>query len=123
MCNDNIKNGYNKNIKISLMEVDKMNNLGDAFADAGVVEEDEVEEVNEEVEAAESTGEKSTGSVKWFDSEKGFGFIEQEGGDDVFVHFSAIEESGFKDLEEGKEVEFKIVETEKGLQAENVTKL
>ncbi|MGM0501078.1 MAG: cold-shock protein [Bacillota bacterium] len=64
----------------------------------------------------------ATGSVKWFDSEKGYGFIEQEGGDDVFVHFSAIQEDGFKDLEEGTEVEFEIVETDKGLQAENVIK-
>ncbi|MCK8816695.1 cold-shock protein [Natroniella sulfidigena] len=65
----------------------------------------------------------TTGTVKWFNSEKGFGFIEQEDGEDVFVHFSAIEEDGFKDLEEGQEVQFSVVETEKGLQAENVFKL
>ena len=51
-----------------------------------------------------------TGKVKWFDAQKGYGFIEREDGDDVFVHFSAIEEEGFKTLEEGQEVEFEIVE-------------
>ncbi len=66
---------------------------------------------------------KLTGSVKWFDNEKGYGFIEREEGDDVFVHFSAIEEEGFKALDEGQEVEFEIVEGERGPQAENVTKL
>ena len=65
----------------------------------------------------------ATGKVKWFDTEKGYGFIEQEDGDDVFVHFSAIEGDGFKDLEEGQEVEFEVVEGEKGLQAEEVAKL
>ncbi|MBM7557287.1 MAG: cold-shock protein [Halanaerobacter sp.] len=63
-----------------------------------------------------------TGNVKWFDNKKGYGFIEQEEGDDVFVHYSAIEEEGFKSLEEGQEVEFEIVEGERGPQAENVTK-
>ena len=65
----------------------------------------------------------ATGKVKWFDSEKGYGFIEQADGDDVFVHFSAIKEDGFKDLEEGQEVQFEVVEGDKGLQAEEVTKL
>ena len=50
-----------------------------------------------------------TGKVKWFDAQKGYGFIEREDGDDVFVHFSAIEEDGFKTLEEGQDVEFEIV--------------
>jgi CspA family cold shock protein len=63
-----------------------------------------------------------TGNVKWFDNKKGYGFIEQEEGDDVFVHYSAVEEEGFKSLEEGQEVEFEIVEGERGPQAENVTK-
>ena len=66
---------------------------------------------------------KLTGSVKWFDNEKGYGFIEQEEGDDVFVHFSAIEEDGFKALDEGQEVEFEIVEGERGPQADGVIKL
>ena len=63
------------------------------------------------------------GKVKWFNNEKGFGFIEVEGGDDVFVHFSAIEGDGFKSLEEGQEVSFEIVEGNRGPQASNVVKL
>lgn len=63
------------------------------------------------------------GTVKWFNPEKGFGFIEHEGGEDVFVHFSAIQGSGFKTLEEGQRVEFDIVEGDKGPQAGNVTSL
>ncbi|GAB6099590.1 hypothetical protein JCM16358_14690 [Halanaerocella petrolearia] len=102
-----------------------VNNLGNAFAEAGLVDEEKVEEVTEET--AEGTNEvaepTNTGSVKWFDTEKGYGFIEQEDGDDVFVHFSSIAQNGFKDLEEGAEVKFDIVETDKGLQAENVIKL
>ncbi|WP_101844019.1 cold-shock protein [Halobacillus sp. Marseille-P3879] len=64
-----------------------------------------------------------TGTVKWFNAEKGFGFIEVEGGDDVFVHFSAIQEEGFKSLEEGQSVEFEITEGDRGPQAANVVKL
>ena len=60
------------------------------------------------------------GTVKWFNSDKGFGFIEREGGDDVFVHFSAIQSSGFKTLEEGQKVEFEVVSGPKGPQAANV---
>ncbi|OCL28575.1 cold-shock protein [Orenia metallireducens] len=71
----------------------------------------------------EDDGERLNGQVKWFDSEKGFGFIEREDGDDVFVHFSAINEDGFRNLEEGEDVEFSIEETDKGLQAQNVVKL
>ncbi|MFC0271685.1 cold-shock protein CspD [Metabacillus herbersteinensis] len=63
------------------------------------------------------------GKVKWFNNEKGFGFIEIEGGDDVFVHFSAIQGEGYKALEEGQEVSFEIVEGNRGPQAANVTKL
>lgn len=63
------------------------------------------------------------GTVKWFNAEKGFGFIEREDGDDVFVHFSAIEAEGFKSLDEGQAVEFDIVEGERGPQAANVVKL
>ena len=60
------------------------------------------------------------GKVKWFNAEKGFGFIEVEGGDDVFVHFSAIQGDGFKTLEEGQEVTFEIEEGNRGPQAANV---
>ncbi|MCY8160839.1 cold shock-like protein CspB [Bacillus licheniformis] len=62
------------------------------------------------------------GKVKWFNSEKGFGFIEVEGQDDVFVHFSAIQGEGFKTLEEGQSVSFEIVEGNRGPRAANVTK-
>ena len=63
------------------------------------------------------------GTVKWFNAEKGFGFIERENGGDVFVHFSAIVEDGYKSLEEGQSVEFDIVEGERGEQAANVVKM
>ncbi len=62
----------------------------------------------------------TTGTVKWFNESKGFGFIEQESGDDVFVHFSAIQGEGFKTLNEGQTVEFEIAEDAKGAKAVNV---
>ena len=65
----------------------------------------------------------SNGTVKWFNADKGFGFISQESGDDVFVHFSAIQGKGFKTLEEGQSVSFEIEEGPRGKQASNVTKL
>ena len=60
------------------------------------------------------------GTVKWFSNEKGYGFIEREGGDDVFVHFSAITMDGYKSLTEGQRVSFEVVQGDKGLQAANV---
>ena len=63
------------------------------------------------------------GSVKWFNDAKGFGFITQEGGEDVFVHFSAVQAQGFKSLAEGDKVEFEVTKGPKGLQAANVRKV
>lgn len=62
------------------------------------------------------------GTVKWFNSEKGYGFVSRENGDDVFVHFSAITMDGFKTLEEGQAVQFEIVQGDKGPQATNVSR-
>ncbi|MDQ6598118.1 cold-shock protein [Bacillus salipaludis] len=62
------------------------------------------------------------GKVKWFNGEKGFGFIEREGGEDVFVHFSAIQGEGYKTLEEGQEVTFDVEQGQRGAQAANVRK-
>ena len=63
---------------------------------------------------------KEQGTVKWFNSEKGFGFIQRETGDDVFVHFSAIQGEGYRSLEEGEKVSFDVTKGQKGFQAENV---
>ena len=63
------------------------------------------------------------GTVKWFNDSKGFGFIEQDGGNDIFVHHTAIQGHGFKSLNEGQRVHFEVVEGAKGLAAENVVKL
>ena len=65
----------------------------------------------------------ATGTVKWFNEAKGFGFITQEGGEDVFVHFSAIQGEGFKTLAEGERLEFDVTRGPKGLQAANVRKI
>ena len=65
----------------------------------------------------------TTGTVKWFNEAKGFGFIEQESGPDVFAHFRAISGDGFKTLDEGQRVEFTITDGEKGPQAENIVKI
>ena len=64
--------------------------------------------------------ELAQGTVKWFSNEKGYGFIEREEGDDVFVHFSAITMEGYKTLTEGQKVEFEVIQGDKGLQAANV---
>jgi cold shock protein len=63
------------------------------------------------------------GKVKWFNAEKGYGFIEREGGEDVFVHYSAIQIEGFRTLEEGQSVEFEIVDGPRGPQAANVVRI
>ena len=65
--------------------------------------------------------ERITGTVKWFNGDKGFGFIEREGGKDVFVHFSAIQGAGFRNLQEGQKVEFNVEKGPKGPQATNVS--
>lgn len=65
----------------------------------------------------------SQGIVKWFNAEKGFGFISQENGPDVFAHFSAIQSDGFKSLNEGEKVAFDVEQGQRGLQATNITKL
>jgi CspA family cold shock protein len=66
---------------------------------------------------------KSLGAVKWFNEAKGYGFIQLEGGDDVFVHYTAIQGDGFRTLAEGEQVEFELVVSERGKQAANVTKV
>ena len=66
---------------------------------------------------------KETGTVKWFNAAKGFGFIQRESGEDVFVHFSAIESSGYRSLDEGSKVSFVVTRGPKGLQAEQVSPL
>ena len=65
--------------------------------------------------------EREQGTVKWFNADKGFGFIEREEGDDVFVHYSAIQGDGYRNLDEGQRVEFDVEQGPKGLQAANVT--
>ena len=66
---------------------------------------------------------KEQGTVKWFNASKGFGFIQRQTGEDVFVHFSAIQSDGFKSLNEGDRVEFDVTQGQKGLKAENVRKI
>ncbi|MEL6408629.1 MAG: cold-shock protein [Chloroflexota bacterium] len=65
--------------------------------------------------------ERSRGTVKWFNAEKGYGFIMQEGGDDLFVHYSEIQSTGYRSLDEGQTVEFEVTQGRKGLQASSVT--
>lgn len=72
---------------------------------------------------SENAAVKERGKVAWFNDAKGYGFIKRSNGDDVFVHYTAIEGNGFKTLKEGQEVEFTIIKGKKGLQAEDVTKV
>jgi CspA family cold shock protein len=65
--------------------------------------------------------ERETGTVKWFDAKKGYGFINRDDGDDVFVHYSAIQGEGFRSLEDGQKVEFEVVQGRKGLEAKNLS--
>jgi cold shock protein len=65
--------------------------------------------------------EREEGTVKWFDAKKGFGFINRESGEDVFVHYSAIQGDGYRSLEDGQKVEFEVVQGRKGLEASNLT--
>lgn len=67
--------------------------------------------------------EQQTGTVKWFDSKKGYGFIQRESGRDVFVHFSSIDGDGYRTLHENEPVEFEIIETDKGVEARNVRRI
>ncbi|HVN04344.1 MAG TPA: cold shock domain-containing protein [Bryobacteraceae bacterium] len=79
-----------------------------------------------EPEANNASGEevvKEKGIVKWFNAAKGYGFIQRSSGDDVFVHFSAIQANGYRTLDEGAEVEFEVKQGPKGLQAENVSRV
>ena len=75
-----------------------------------------------QVQILEEVPQVKNGTVKWFNAEKGYGFLEQDGGGDVFVHYSAIQTEGFKTLEEGQEVEFDVVQGARGPQASNVVK-
>jgi CspA family cold shock protein len=96
------------------------------FFVSGVVQKDDTDWDQAASCAAPLQGRKSTmritGKVKWFNNAKGYGFIERDGGSDVFVHFSAVQGNGFRTLEEGQAVEFEIVDGPKGPQAGNVTK-
>ncbi len=67
--------------------------------------------------------ERETGTVKWFNNEKGFGFIERDAGDDIFVHYSAIQGDGYRSLEDGQRVEFEVTQGPRGLQAQEVNRV
>lgn len=77
--------------------------------------------MNKRTKGEDAVSEHETGTVKWFNSSKGYGFIECDGGEDVFVHYSSILGTGYRMLEEGQRVEFDIVQGEKGPQAQNVS--
>ena len=77
----------------------------------------------EDLAMCQEVSDMEQGTVKWFNADKGYGFISRESGDDVFVHFSAIQTDGFKSLEEGQAVSFEVQQGDRGLQAANVSKL
>lgn len=86
----------------------------------GVLHQDYCRLHDEIFEEVSTSGERVTGTVKWFNDDKGFGFVEHEGGQDVFVHHSAIQMEGFKTLKEGQKVSMEVTDGQKGPQAENV---
>jgi CspA family cold shock protein len=92
-------------------------------AEQEVVTEQEVDTEQEAETEQETASGRETGVVKWFNAAKGYGFISREGKEDVFVHYSAIQEEGFKKLVEGQKVEFGLEQTDKGLAAANVKPL
>jgi len=108
-----------------MFETEQQDEMG-MQVDAADVEEETVEaEVEEEAAEAEAeeAGERVEGTVKWFSNPKGYGFISREGGDDVFVHYSEIQGSGFRSLSAGERVEFTIKQSEKGPRAAAVRSL
>jgi len=86
----------------------------------GVLHQDYCRLHDEIFEEVSTSGERVTGTVKWFNDDKGFGFVEHEGGQDVFVHHSAIQMEDFKTLKEGQKVSMEVTDGQKGPQAENV---
>ena len=106
-------------------EVDEAFEAEDASEEVEVeAEAEEMEAVEaEETDEAEGTGNKVEGTVKWFSNPKGYGFISREGGEDVFVHYSAIEGSGFRSLSAGERVEFVVKSSDKGPRAAEVRSL
>ena len=86
-------------------------------------EEDSAMPEEDSAKVEEDSAKREEGTVKWFDDRKGYGFIQRENGEDIFVHFSKIEQEGFKSLDQGDKVSFNVEETERGLQAIEVNKV